>query len=81
MLIGLLTPIASFLSGIYFLGVLASWIALPALNLHEVRPISCGLAATAFALMLLGPGAFSLDSYFWGRREIVISPSTETKES
>jgi uncharacterized membrane protein YphA (DoxX/SURF4 family) len=29
----------------------------------------------AFAIALLGPGAFSIDSRKWGRREIVITPS------
>jgi hypothetical protein len=28
------------------------------------------------ALILLGPGAFSVDSYLFGRREIVIPPDS-----
>jgi uncharacterized membrane protein YphA (DoxX/SURF4 family) len=41
-------------------------------------PVFVVLLLVSLAIALLGPGAFSIDSYFFGRREIVIpgdSPS------
>ena len=35
----------------------------------------------AVAVALLGPGAYSLDSYLFGRREIIIAPRRATGHS
>ena len=79
--IGFLTPLAGLLTGIYFFGVAISWFPIPSLNLHDVRLIALGLIVTTIAIALTGPGAFSLDGYLFGRREIVIPPSSRSKES
>jgi hypothetical protein len=39
------------------------------------------MTVAAVALALLGPGAFSLDGRLFGRREIVIPPSSRKPES
>ena len=78
--IGFLTPLASLLAGIYFFGVVVSWFPVPSLNIHDFRLIAVGLIATTMAIALIGPGAFSLDGYLFGRREIVIPPSSGHKE-
>lgn len=49
------------------------------LNLFSSR-IACFLAISiAIALILLGPGAFSIDARRFGRREIVIPPRSTPK--
>ena len=78
--IGFLTPLAGLLAGIHFLGVAASWFPVPSWNLHDFRLMALGLIATTFAVALIGPGAFSLDGYLFGRREIVIPPASRSKE-
>jgi uncharacterized membrane protein YphA (DoxX/SURF4 family) len=73
LLIGFLTPIAGVLVSV----LAAMWISIgPAAN-----PSLCAstlsvafLAAVAFAVVLLGPGAFSLDARLFGLREIIIPP-------
>ena len=70
--VGVLTPIVSALATICYL-----WRALlPALAAGAANRIGASealtLAAVSFALVFLGPGAFSLDARFFGRREIII---------
>ena len=72
--LGFLTPIVSIVVCVFELTVLfvagqvdACFIALSSLN--------------AAAIALLGPGAYSLDSRLFGRREIVFHPSAEGKHS
>ena len=78
--IGFLTPLAGLLAGIHFLGVAVSWFPVPPWNLHDFRLMALGLIATTIAIALIGPGAFSLDGYLFGRREIVIPPASRSKE-
>ena len=75
-----LTPLAGILTGIPFFAVAVSWVPAPRSSLHDIRLVAFGLIVTAVAIALLGPGAFSLDGYLFGRREIVIpSPSGRPK--
>jgi uncharacterized membrane protein YphA (DoxX/SURF4 family) len=73
---GLLTPVASALVIACNLGfVFARSVAL----CHH--PVGAALAQTiivALAIALLGPGAISLDSRLFGRREIIIPDSDPT---
>jgi uncharacterized membrane protein YphA (DoxX/SURF4 family) len=78
---GFLTPLAGLLIGICFLGIAFSWFPAPAWFLHDVRLVASGMIISAVALALLGPGAFSLDGRLFGRREIVIPPSSHTPRS
>jgi uncharacterized membrane protein YphA (DoxX/SURF4 family) len=78
---GFLTPIAGLVIAICFLGIAFSWIPAPAWFLHDVKLMAFGMIISAVALALLGPGAFSLDGRLFGRREIVIPPSSHTPKS
>ncbi len=71
MLAGFLTPVAGAMAGTSPI-LIALW------NSHVQPPLPLDLTAASFvmldalALGLLGPGAFSVDAYLFGRREIVI---------
>jgi uncharacterized membrane protein YphA (DoxX/SURF4 family) len=75
LVIGLLTPVASLLVGLCTLGIALSWFPASAMALISPRLMAFGVIITAVAIALLGPGAFSVDGYLFGRREIVIPPS------
>ncbi len=74
LLAGFLTPGAAVLVGLGSAGVTLPWCPAlaPSLLDASVKPSSGFLIVMAVAILLLGPGAFSLDSYLFGRREIVI---------
>jgi len=69
-IIGFMTPVASLLLVLSVLGIALSWIPAPPLASLAALLI----VATALAIALLGPGAFSVDGHLFGRREIVIPP-------
>lgn len=81
LLAGFLTPVASLVVGLGAAGVLLSWF--PA----SFGPfVGCELAsseriAVCLAIACLGPGAFSLDSLLFGRREMVIPPVSPSARS
>jgi uncharacterized membrane protein YphA (DoxX/SURF4 family) len=74
LLAGFLTPGAAVLVGLGSAGVTLPWCPAlaPSLLDASARPSSGFLIVMAVAILLLGPGAFSLDSHLFGRREIVI---------
>jgi uncharacterized membrane protein YphA (DoxX/SURF4 family) len=78
---GFLTPFAALFVGLCFLGIALAWFPAPSWSLHDARTVAIGMIITAAALALLGPGAFSLDGRLFGRREIVIPPSSRPPES
>jgi uncharacterized membrane protein YphA (DoxX/SURF4 family) len=74
-MLGFLTPLAGSLS------------ALAGLAIHSLHPewsapmtglLGVSQLAMVVAITLLGPGAFSLDAYFFGRRKIIVPRVTNT---
>lgn len=76
LLIGCLTPVASFLAELISVSLALSWPPPSIPDLFGGVPATIFLVVMAAAILLLGPGAFSLDARWFGRREIVIPPPT-----
>lgn len=74
LVIGFLTPLASLLVASCVLGMTLSWFPSATPSLFGGHLMSLLLVTTAVGISLLGPGAFSMDGYLFGRREIVIPP-------
>jgi uncharacterized membrane protein YphA (DoxX/SURF4 family) len=70
--IGFLTPAASAAATVGYLIRGVSSFLMAAANNHVSTSTAFNLAAMSAALVLLGPGAFSLDARLFGRREIII---------
>jgi hypothetical protein len=77
LVVGFVTPLACALAA---LGAALHWFV-PSLPYLCGTPVATGLVVTiATAVALLGPGAFSLDAYLFGRREVVILPAAAPPE-
>lgn len=74
LIVGLATVIASVLLGLCVLSISLAWIPAPPLGSLGAPVIGILLAVVALGIALIGPGAFSVDGYLFGRREIVIPP-------
>jgi uncharacterized membrane protein YphA (DoxX/SURF4 family) len=72
---GLFTPIVSVLVGLSGIGAAVSYLPGPLVNRIETWMGAAFVLIVSVAIAFLGPGAFSLDSHLFGRREIVIPPS------
>jgi uncharacterized membrane protein YphA (DoxX/SURF4 family) len=73
--VGFLTPAASAAATVGYL-LIGVWPSLMTeANNHISTLAAFNLAAISAALVLLGPGAFSLDARLFGRREIIIPES------
>ena len=75
LIVGFLTPLSSLLLAVCVLVLTLSWVPSPGLASLGVM-LSLLIIVTAIGIALLGPGAFSLDGYLFGRREIVIPPNS-----
>jgi hypothetical protein len=75
LLVGLLTPISAGLAGLAAMGACSAVFPQPAVDLFASKPCVAFLGIIAIALVLLGPGAFSIDARVFGLREIIIPPS------
>lgn len=76
LLIGFMTPYASLLLAICLLVGLFSAAPAPLLSFLGPKHLAGVLVILSAAIALLGPGAYSVDGYLFGRREIVIPPRT-----
>jgi uncharacterized membrane protein YphA (DoxX/SURF4 family) len=81
LLIGFLTPVMSISIAIVSLAKALSWLPQPTVNLFDSKLASLEMIVMAAAIALLGPGACSLDARLFGRREIVIPPTSRTPKS
>lgn len=79
LLLGLLTPIASLAVAVYLIGVGLSLLSPPNPNLLDSMLPLVLTGIIAVAMIFLGPGRYSLDALFFGRREIII-PSRRTEQ-
>jgi len=80
LLIGFLTPVGAALAGVLEVAIRISVAPLPYGNVFASNSSVALLCALAAALLLLGPGAYSLDARFFGMREIIIPPPRETRD-
>lgn len=72
LLIGFLTPVTGLIATLaYLIYGVESFLATGA-ERHASASASLYLAVMSLTLVLLGPGAFSLDARLFGRREIII---------
>ena len=81
LLIGLLTPIASLLVGLGSVAIAFSWFPAATPILSDSWLTTVFVIIMAAAIGFLGPGAFSLDSRLFGRREIIIPPTVHSPKS
>jgi len=70
--IGFLTKAACVLAALASIAVALPWLPVPPLSLFNSKPSLIFVNIMAVAIILLGPGAFSLDARLFGRREIII---------
>ena len=79
LLIGFLSRLVALVAAVIGVGILFAWF--PKVNTAQpVTPMTAALfAVITFAVICLGPGAYSLDARLFGRREIII-PTRSPKE-
>jgi uncharacterized membrane protein YphA (DoxX/SURF4 family) len=75
LLIGFLTPIAAAIGAMVMIGVGFSILPASRLTLFDARTPIVLAVTMLLAIILLGPGALSVDARMFGRREIII-PTT-----
>lgn len=81
LLIGFLTKAAGLLVALVSLGGALPWLPAPPLSLFSSRLSLIFVCIMAAAIILLGPGAFSLDRRLFGRREIIIPYSNRSPKN
>lgn len=72
LLAGFLTPIAGFAAAFGSIGVALSLLPSPPSTMLGASPASWLVATMTATVVLLGPGAYSIDARLFGRREVVI---------
>lgn len=72
LLIGFLTPVTGLIATLAYLINSVELLLAADANGHAGASASLYLAVMSLTLVLLGPGAFSLDARLFGRREIII---------
>jgi len=73
---GYRTRVAAVAATVAIVGWMISFSGVPNFDLFDTRTAEAFAVVIATAIVCLGPGAFSLDSRLFGRREIVIPKSS-----
>jgi uncharacterized membrane protein YphA (DoxX/SURF4 family) len=81
LLIGFLTPVAGTLVTLSEIGMALSWLPSLPSNPFEARLVTVFVAVVSGTIILLGPGALSLDARLFGRREIIIPRAPQHPKS
>ncbi len=76
---GFLTPAAGAIAGLTTVLIATTWTPALASSLVIDRIAALFVIADAAAVALLGPGAHSIDAYFFGRREIIIPHESHSR--
>jgi uncharacterized membrane protein YphA (DoxX/SURF4 family) len=74
LLVGFLTPVAGLMAGLGAAFVALSGGAVPVPVILDSRQSAVFAATMLLGIVVLGPGAFSVDARLFGRREIIIPP-------
>ena len=74
LLVGFLTPIAGAVVGFGGIGVALSLLPACSPDVFDSKGAIVFAIAVLFGIVVLGPGAFSVDARLFGRREIIIPP-------
>jgi len=74
-ILGFLTPLVGSVSALA--GIAIRWLH-PEWSASMTGLLGLSPLAIVIAITLLGPGAFSLDAYFFGRRKIIVPRVTNT---
>jgi uncharacterized membrane protein YphA (DoxX/SURF4 family) len=77
--VGLFTPVVASLVALSSAGLAILRIAPCATNLLDSRVAAVYAGAILVSVLLLGPGALSVDACVFGRREIIIPPSSSAR--
>jgi len=72
LVLGVVTPVSGALAAAAATGLAFSLLPYPARSAFAAGTPALGVALEAAALVLIGPGAFSVDAALFGRREITI---------
>ena len=72
LIVGLLTPIACLFTALGSIGLVLSWLPTPPEIVFAESLLFVDMIVMIIVIAVLGPGAFSVDSRMFGRREILI---------
>lgn len=80
LVIGFFTRLTAILVGLEYAGFAFSSSSAATLSFLDSGLATVFAVVIAVAIVLLGPGAFSLDSRLFGRREIIIPPASDSSK-
>jgi uncharacterized membrane protein YphA (DoxX/SURF4 family) len=81
LLIGFLTRVLGWFAVLGSVALTFTLLPAPAYSLFSNNPLSFDVIIMATATSLLGPGAYSLDAHWFGRRKIIIPKSSNASSS